>query len=205
MRKAIILDCEFLCREGSLGRLWCGADDPDPVVAQIGAVKLGLASDFPILETVKLTVRPIDRFGAAFAVDRYFTELTGITGQDLEAEGIALAEALDGLDRFAEGARFWSWGKDELFMLGVSCYIAGIEPPIPARRFDNAVKLMLAAGMPAADLAKTRSGQLADYFGIAHPALRAHDALDDARSLALALQHLLRTGRVDAAALLPDA
>ncbi|MGO7565672.1 exonuclease, partial [Rhizobium johnstonii] len=51
-----------------------------------------------------------------------------------------------GVDIFSGGARFWSWGKDELNMLAISCYVAGIHPSIPARRFDNAVKLLVAAG-----------------------------------------------------------
>jgi hypothetical protein len=34
------------------------------------------------------------------------------------------------MDRFSEGARFWSWGKDELNMVAISCYVAGIPAPI---------------------------------------------------------------------------
>lgn len=48
MKKAIIFDCEFLCLEGSQRRFWCAAHDPDPVIAQIGAVRLGLEGDFPL-------------------------------------------------------------------------------------------------------------------------------------------------------------
>lgn len=53
MKKAIIFDCEFLCLEGSQRRFWCAAHDPDPVIAQIGAVRLGLEGDFPLLGTYK--------------------------------------------------------------------------------------------------------------------------------------------------------
>jgi len=109
---------------------------------------------------------------------------------------VPLQDALDGLDRFSEGARFWSWGKDELNMLAISCYVADIPPSIPARRFDNAVKLVIAAGMPVEDIGKTRSNTLADYFGVDHPPLQGHDALDDALSVTYALQHLLRSGRL---------
>jgi len=196
MKTAVILDCEFLCLEGSLQRFWCGPQDPDPVLAQIGAVKLGLAGDFPLLDTFEAYVRPIDRHGTPYALDPFFTELTGITAADIETQGVTLHEALRGLDRFAAGAGFWSWGKDELMMVAISCYIAGIRPPLPAHRFDNAAKLLRAAGMPEADLAKTRSSGLADYYGLAHPPLKAHDALDDARSVATTLQHLLRTGKL---------
>jgi hypothetical protein len=79
-------------------------------------------------------------------------------------------------------------------MVAISCYVAGVQPCIPAYRFDNAVKLVIAAGMPIADIARTPSNQLADYYGVEHPPLRGHDALDDALSVAYALQHLLKTG-----------
>ena len=58
------------------------------------------------------------------------------------------------------------------------------------------VKLVIAAGMPIEDLAKTRSNALADYYGVEHPPLQGHDALDDALSVAYALQHLLQTGKL---------
>ncbi|MDE1995847.1 MAG: exonuclease domain-containing protein [Rhizobiaceae bacterium] len=198
MKTAIIFDCEFLCLEGSQRRFWCAAHDPDPVIAQIGAVKLSLEGDYALLDTYKAYVRPIDRFGNRYALDPFFTELTGITEENLQFEGVELSDALAGLDRFSEGARFWSWGKDELNMVAISCYVAGVEPSIPAYRFDNAVKLLLAAGMPVEDLARTPSNKLADYYHVEHPALRGHDALDDALSVSYTLQYLLRSGKLQA-------
>ncbi|MCB8820099.1 3'-5' exonuclease [Microvirga rosea] len=196
MRTAVIFDCEFLCVQGSQSRFWCAAHDPDPVIAQIGAVKLGLEGDFPLLETHKAYVRPVDRFGDRYAIDPFFTKLTGITENDIQTKGIPLQEALAGVDRFSDGALFWSWGKDELNMVAISCYVAGIQPSIPACRFDNAVKLVIAAGMPVEDIAKTPSNNLADYYGVEHPPLQGHDALDDALSVTYALQHLLRAGKL---------
>lgn len=194
MKTAILFDCEFLCLEGSQRRFWCAAHDPDPVVAQIGAVKLGLEGDFAILDSYKAYIRPIDRFGEQYALDPFFTALTGITEENFKVEGMALQDAIAGLDRFSDGARLWSWGKDELNMMAISCYVAGIPPSIPAHRFDNAVKLLLAAGMPVEDLAKTPSNKLSHYYGVQHPPLKDHDALDDALSISYTLQHLMRTG-----------
>ena len=196
MKTAIPFDCEFLCLEGSQRRFWCAADDPDPVIAQIGAAKLGLEADYPILETFMAYVRPLDRHGNPYALDPFFTKLTGITQQNIEIEGVPLSDAIDRFDTFSEGAQFWSWGKDELNMMAISCYIAGVPPTIPAHRFDNAVKLLLAAGMPIEDLARTPSNKLADYYAVEHPPLRGHDARDDALSVAYTLQHLLREGKL---------
>ncbi|WP_421403209.1 3'-5' exonuclease [Agrobacterium fabrum] len=196
MKKAIIFDCEFLCLEGSQRRFWCAAHDPDPVIAQIGAVKLGLEGGFPLLETYKVLVSPVDRHGRRYAIDPFFTRLTGITQEIIEAEGVPLQDALSSFDSFSEGAQCWSWGKDELNMMAISTYVACIQPPMPAGRFDNAVRLLLAAGMPVEDLAKTSSNSLADYYGVEHPPLQGHDALDDALSVSYALQHLLRSGKL---------
>jgi DNA polymerase III epsilon subunit-like protein len=159
-------------------------------------VKLGLKGDFPLMDTYRAYVQPVDRFSKRYPVDPFFTKLTGITEEDIQAEGVSLQEALAGFDRFSDGARSWSWGKDELNMVAISCYVAGIPWAIPAHRFDNAVKLMIAAGMPIEDIGKTPSNKLADYYGVGHPPLQGHDALDDALSVAYAVQHLLRTGKL---------
>ncbi|MBM1173670.1 3'-5' exonuclease [Microvirga arabica] len=196
MKTAIVFDCEFLCIQGSQSRFWCAAHDPDPVIAQIGAVKLGLQGDFPLMETYRAYVQPVDRFGKRYSIDPFFTKLTGITEEDIQAKGVSLQEALTGFDRFSDSARSWLWGKDELNMVAISCYVAGIPWAIPAHRFDNAVKLVIAAGMPIEDIGKTPSNKLADYYGVEHPPLQGHDALDDALSVAYAVQHLLRTGKL---------
>lgn len=196
MKTAIIFDCEFVCLEGSQRRYWCAAHDPDPVIAQIGAVKLGLEGDFPILGTHMDYVVPLDRQGNRYVLDAFFTNLTGITNDLIEEKGVSLADALGRVDAFSNGARFWSWGKDELNMVAISAYIAGIEPIIPAPRFDNAVKLLLAAGMPVEDVARTPSNKLADYYAVDHPPLKGHDARDDALSIAYTLQHLLSKGQL---------
>ncbi|NBJ10308.1 3'-5' exonuclease family protein [Microvirga arsenatis] len=196
MKTAIIFDCEFLCIQGSQSRFWCAAHDPDPVIAQIGAVKLGLEGGFPLLDRFRAYVQPIDRFGNRYAIDPFFTHLTGITEENICTDGLPLQEALEDFDRFSAGVRFWSWGKDELNMVAISCYIAGIQWPIPAHRFDNAVKLFIGAGMPIEDIGRTPSNKLADYYGIEHTPLQGHDALDDALSVAYALQHLLKIGKL---------
>ncbi len=94
MKHALIYDCEFLTSEGSPSRFWCGPYDPDPVVAQIGVVRIGLEADFQILETLRLCVIPRNRKGERTALDPFFTKLTGIADDDIEREGISLDQAL---------------------------------------------------------------------------------------------------------------
>ncbi|WP_127107471.1 exonuclease [Pararhodobacter zhoushanensis] len=197
MPHVIVYDCEFLTAPGAPQRFWNGPVDPDPIIAQIGAVKLSL--DGKILDTLRLHVHPVGRDGTRQTPDPLFIRLTGITEEILDADGIALADALSRLVTFSEGATLWSWGKDELNMIAVSCWIAGITPPMTPARFANACDLLLKAGMPLEDVHKTRSNTLAAYYAVDHPPLRGHDGLDDALCVAYTLQHLLRTGTLSAA------
>jgi DNA polymerase III epsilon subunit-like protein len=192
----ILYDCEFLTAPGAPMRFWCGPEDPDPVIAQIGAVKLSLKPPFEILDTLRLHVIPVGRAGTRLKLDPLFIRLTGITEETLDSEGLPLAEALTTLDTFSEGARLWCWGKDEFNMIAISCYVAGLTPPLPVQRFGNACQLTRRAGMPLEDIHKTRSTTLAAYYEVDHPPLRDHDGLDDARAVAYVIQHLLREGKL---------
>ncbi len=198
MKHALVFDCEFLTAEGSQARFWCGPYDPDPVVAQIGIVKIGLDGDFPILDTLRLYVIPRNREGHCVELDPFFTKLTGITEDDIEKQGISLELALEKSREFSSGAKFWSWGKDEFNMVAISCYVQGLVPPIPVAQFGNACQLLLKAGMPYEDIKKTPSNRLAACYQIECQQLRAHDALDDALSVSYVMQHLLGKGALKA-------
>ena len=155
-------------------RFWCGPHDPDPIIAQIGAVKISLEDDFTLSETKRIFVKPFDRDGNPYELDPLFVRLTGISEEVIADAGVTLGEALRDLDVFAAGAKFWSWGKDEFNMIAISCYVANIAPVIPATRFGNACHLLLKAGMSYEDMKTTRSNTLADYYAIEHPPLNAH-------------------------------
>ena len=192
----VILDCEFLSAEGAPRRFWCGPTDPDPTVVQIGAVRLGLGGDHPLGQRFQRLIHPVDRSGAPVTLDPAFCALTGLTNQRLADEGQSLAQALADFAAFARGRTIWSWGKDELNLMAISSYVAGIRAPIPARRFGNACALLLAAGVPLSDIQTLRSHTLCTHFGLTPPQGRAHDALFDALSLATVLRHLLLTARL---------
>jgi DNA polymerase III alpha subunit (gram-positive type) len=74
-------------------------------------VKIGLDEPFPILETFKAYVEPHDRNGDRYDLNPNFTELTGITDDQISSYGKPLQAALNDLDQFSGGAMFWSWGK----------------------------------------------------------------------------------------------
>lgn len=196
MTHITVFDCEYLTAEGAMQSRWCGPHDPDPCVAQIGSVRLSLDPGYEILETQSLLISTVDRLGRQSILDPYFIDLTGIQPARIEREGIPLEEALRAFSTFSEGGSIWSWGKDELNLLAVSCYIANVTPIIPAHRFGNAMEILMKAGLTREATLKTTSGELADFYKLPGLPRRHHDALDDAMSIALALQHLLRVGKL---------
>lgn len=128
---------------------------------------------------------------------RFFTSLTDIYGARIAAEGVPLGDALERFDAFSDEAVFWSRGKDEFKLLAISCYLAGIAPVMPARRFGNAAHLFAEAGMPLETIHKLGSPGLPELLGIDGGPLRAHDALGDGQSVPASLQHLIVSGRLD--------
>lgn len=195
---AILLDTEFLTADGAPRRFWCGPFDPDPIVVQIGAVRLSLTGQVAAAGEFDCLVRPLDRLGRPVALDPLMTRLTGLTDARLAAEGLALPDALGAFLRFAGDAPVWSWGKDELNLMATSCYVAGIAPEIPAARFGNLCRLVLKAGLPLEEVQATRSNTLCAALGVQPPEGQAHDALHDARCLAAAVLHLTGAGRLTA-------
>jgi hypothetical protein len=197
MNHAIILDCEFLSAEGAPRRFWNGPFDPDPTVVQIGAWRLALDGDFALTASFSQLIRPVDRHGQPVTLDPVFAGLTGLTDARLADEGADLATALDAFTRFADGAMIWSWGKDEVQLMAISPWIAGIPAPLPPHRFGNACTLLLKAGVSYDVVQTLRSHTLCAHFGLTPPAGMAHDATHDAQGLGLALRHLLQTGLLD--------
>lgn len=194
MPATVVFDCEYLAVEGSQTRFWAGPQDPDPVVIQIGAVRIDLDGDFAISAVLDELILPLDRHGKKYELDPYISKLTGIEKRALDERGLPLSQAIEKLRAFALNCRLWSWGKDEFLLLALSCYVQEVEPCIPARRFGNFKSILLKSGMPQDELGRVQSGQLAAHFGVAPTNLRAHDGLSDALSLAHVARHLLNVG-----------
>lgn len=196
-RTAIIYDCEFATAPGAPQRFWCGPKDPDPIVFQIGAVRMSLQLPYEALDRFEVLIRPLDHLGEPISLDPLNARLTGVTPERLESEGVTLADALDRFSAFAGDDRMWAWGKDEFNMVAISCYVAGFAPPIPAHRFGNAPELFLEAGIPLDVIHGLRSNTMLEHFGLSLPDARGHDALGDARMVAEVLRHLMREGQLD--------
>jgi DNA polymerase III epsilon subunit-like protein len=196
MSHVTVFDCEHLTNQTSPQRFWCGPDDPDPLLVQIGAVHLSLDPPFGLREAFDCIVRPVGRDGPV-PPPEFFTKLTGIDGDRVAREGVPLSEALEGFASFTGGAPIFSWGKDEITSIAPACFVEGIVCPIPVRRFGNAASLLLSAGVPLDVVHGLRSHTLPAHFGL-EPETRGHDGAADARGVARVLSHLLSGGRLSA-------
>lgn len=196
MLKLVIFDTEYLSRDGAMHRLWSAAEDPDPLLVQIGAVLVDLDDPVGVTDKLEVLVLPRNRHGELCKLDPYFVALTGISNERLRSEGMELSEALEALDRFSQGSHLWSWGKDELFALGISCFVQDVTPKIAAERFSNLKSVFQKSAMTELDIANTNSAALSAFFGLDQADLRDHDALDDAMSLSAAVLHLLKEGTI---------
>ena len=194
---AIIYDCEWATAPGAPQRFWCGPEDPDPIVFQIGAVRLSLEAPFHTLERFEVLILPRNRQGALLDLHPLNATLTGVTPDRLVREGVSLDAGLRRFAAFAGDDHLWAWGKDEFHMVAISCYVAGLAPPLPATRFGNAPTLFLAAGVPLEDIHGLRGNTMLDHFDLSLPDARGHDALGDARMVAEVLRHLMQSGQLD--------
>ncbi len=195
----VIFDCEHLTNATSPTRFWCGPNDPDPLLVQIGAIRLSTAEPYALGESFNCLVTPVGRDGPE-PLPTFFQSFSGISEDRLQRDGLPLTEALAAFAAFVGNDAIWSWGKDEITSIAPACFVAGIPCAIPVSQFGNAAALLVQAGTPLDVVNGLRSHTLPAHFGLDSEA-RAHDGLADARGVARVLQHLLTEGQLSSAAL----
>ena len=183
MKSIVVFDLEFTAWLGSMARKWSGEGEHREVV-QIGAIELA-GSDFAETVALDLLVRP--RINPVLS--DYFIELTGITNEDVAQRGIGFAEALSQFLRFLADRPLFCFGRDD-FVLTENVQLYGLEAQfhIPVAR--NIKEWMRANGLDPTGL---HSCEIAAAAGVPHNG-RAHNALEDARSIAKAIRALIARG-----------
>jgi inhibitor of KinA sporulation pathway (predicted exonuclease) len=183
MPHAAVFDLEFTAWEGSMARGWLAPGEFREVV-QIGAVKVD-AHSFAELGSLNLIVKP--RLNAVLS--DYLVALTGVTNEAVAARGVDFEQAYRAFARFAEGGPICAFGRDEL-VLEENLKLYGIAgaPALPA--YVNAIPLLLDNGI---DPRGFHACDVARLCGAAFEG-RQHDALDDARSVALGIKTLVARG-----------
>jgi inhibitor of KinA sporulation pathway (predicted exonuclease) len=178
-----VFDLEFTAWEGSMATHWLRPGEFKEVV-QIGAVKLD-RSRFQILDEFDCLVRPrINR-----EVSAYFEGLTGITNETLQARGMDFSQALVRFLAFAAGGPICAFGRDE-WVLEENIRLYGLRdlPPLP-RCFD--LRGWFAARR--LDPRGLHSCEIGAALGVPFTG-RAHNALDDARSVARGMEAMVARG-----------
>lgn len=183
MRSAVLYDLEYTAWEGSMANRWLKPGEFREVV-QIGAVKINAATLEPIAE-FNLLVRP--RINKVLSA--YFENLTGITNAMLAERGVDFHEAYDRFVAFTGGGPIVSFGRDDIVLVHNRALYGILDAPtLPVHRNialwlnENGVATK---GHHSSDVARLCG---AEFHG------RAHDALDDARSLLAGSRALIARG-----------
>jgi inhibitor of KinA sporulation pathway (predicted exonuclease) len=177
----IVYDLEFTAWDGSMAERWLRPGQFREVV-QIGAVKLDMGTleeiaDFEIL--VKPRLNPL--------LSPYFETLTGIAHADVARRGVDLAEGYERFLAFTEQAQTCAFGRDDL-VFAENFRLYGIRNSPPAPPYLNIAPWLRANGLNprhAGDVAEAAGAPLAGH---------KHDALFDARSVALGIRTLVAMG-----------
>ena len=186
MNTLAFFDLEWTAWAGSRERRWRGPGEAMEIV-QIGAVLIEDTQEMAETGALNVIVRP--RLNPDLS--DYFIDLTGITQQRVDSDGVAFPDALARLFQFVEGATaVYSMGGDEK-QLAINCRIHGIDEDFSCIPFANA-RHPLNDFLGIAD-ERLESGRLPAQVGFEMDG-NAHDGLDDARMIAEAFRIMRRAG-----------
>jgi inhibitor of KinA sporulation pathway (predicted exonuclease) len=174
----IVIDLEYTAWEGSLEANW-GRPGEFREIVQIGAIKLETASLGEVSSFNRLVRPQINP-----TLSEYFVRLTGITNDQISKHGCTIEKALKVWLNFARDTPVYSWG-DENPVFADNLRLLGYENLVLPHITD--LRPILIAAAP--ELQNATSGQLAALLG-SRLRFRAHDAIEDCRSIAEALRIL---------------
>ena len=178
-----VFDLEFTAWEGSMARRWLAPGEFKEVV-QIGAVRLD-AESFAVLAECDLLVRP--RINARLSP--YLEKLTGIQSEAVARYGIDFADAYGRFLDFVGQSPIAAFGRDDK-VLNDNLRLYGIAGAHPLPLFYDLRGWFAALGIDPRGL---HSCDLGPRLGLGF-AGRAHNALDDARSIAGAMAAMASRG-----------
>lgn len=178
----VIADLEYTAWEGSLAKGWNAPGEFREIV-QIGAVRVSRADGLEEAGAFSVLVRPT----LNPVLSDYFTDLTGITNDDVARAGVSLPEALNSFAAFVRDLPILTHGGDDRVVVG-ECAEKSLANPLVAcdwRDIRPPIETITGQTMMSSDLPK--------HFGLPDQG-QAHDALADSRALARVLAHLWEAG-----------
>jgi len=181
--KIIIFDLEWTSWTGFMESGWSMPGKHREII-QIGAVKVDCQNDFKEISSFDLLVKP----SITPDLSEYITALTGVTQEQVDAEGVAFSQALQEFLKFCGGVNFaCSYGDDNV-VIAENCALHNIDcPDFFAGGFNLCPLFSEALGVTGQGI---NSGNLTAHLGL--PTVgNPHNALADARGIAAALHHLM--------------
>lgn len=182
----VIYDTEFTTWKGAMENDW-GEDWQHRELVQIAAMRFDI-DNFKLLESFDYLIQPVKNP----ELSDYFTGLTGITNDDLNARAVTFEQAMIDYKAFLNGDRSYSYGADDVVIReNAELY----NSPDWLKEYHD---LDIAPFFRQAD-EKTKtinSGALATYFKAIPEGetVQEHYALWDVKSIAFALTHLIKEG-----------
>ncbi len=180
----IVFDTEFTAWEGAEERKWSGPNEYREIV-QIGAVKIETAT-FSELDSFNVFIKPVKNP----QLSDYFINLTKITQEKIDKEGMDFSVAIERFAQWSEGLSLYSWGDDSQH-LKENCVFRNIPFPFSNRQCKDIKPLFAKAGIP---VKKYKSSTIIAAFS-KQSVRRAHDGLNDARGIVDALKELAKQNK----------
>ncbi len=178
----VVFDCEWTAWEGSLQRKWSGSGERRELV-QIGAAIVRTdTGDFSELDTFVILVKP----NINPALSEYFINLTGITQEEVDHNGIPFSEALQMFHRWCGSRPLYSFAKDDLVVLLKNCELSDVEFPFDSSKFFDIRETFSRFGIHAEDYS---SSTIVKAFGKTITR-SAHNALNDVLTIIDGLREL---------------
>ncbi|MES2953585.1 MAG: 3'-5' exonuclease [Patescibacteria group bacterium] len=175
----ILFDTEYTTWEGTHERNWSGPNEYREIV-QIGAIRIKGAAMLEV-DSCLLYTKPLKNP----ILSAYFTELTGISQETVEKEGLPFAAALDRFKTWCGETTLYSYGNDGT-ILEENCVLIDTRNPFSPSDFSDIRTVFEQNGI---DTKGYISSTIVRAFG-KEPTRRGHDALSDARLILDALHEL---------------
>jgi inhibitor of KinA sporulation pathway (predicted exonuclease) len=188
MAKSIIFyDTEFTTWEGAMENGWSLPGQYRELV-QIGALRFDLET---LTEGEEFLILARPRKNPVLS--DYFIDLTGITNEDVAANGLDFPDAFSRFMDFVKDTPHACYGTDDAVVLE-NCTFHNM-PDAPGI-FDsfNIGPWFKTEGAKFGVQGKTNSGALAKTVGAPMSAIQEHNALHDARSIAAAYRFMVQNG-----------
>lgn len=190
----ILFDTEYTAWEGSQQRKWSEAWEHREII-QIAALRVGLNS--VMVEEASFNQYILPQRNPQLSA--YIRELTGITQEVVDTQGVRFSGAFADFYRFCGEGGFplFSWGDDP-GVLRENCTLNEIAFPAFKAGFFDIRDIFEPAGIATVGYS---SGTVWQALGLRFDSA-AHDALNDVRSLLVTLAALQEQGRVEPGQLL---